>query len=135
MGFVWISGKKTAIIFPCATSTDRVFSLRKKLVKSYTWSIALCGAETWTLRKVDQKYVESFEILYWKKVEIIWGERRRKYSIESRRRRKISYIEGKIEGGIEVTGRRRRRRKHLLDDLKEMRGYWTLKEEALDRTV
>ena len=43
-------------------------------------------------------------------------------------------IEGKIEGGIEVTGRRRRRRKHLLDELKETRGYWKLKEEALDRT-
>jgi hypothetical protein len=35
-------------------------SLRKKLVKYYIWSIALYGAETWTLRKVDQKYVESF---------------------------------------------------------------------------
>jgi hypothetical protein len=30
-------------------------NLRKKLVKCYIWSIALCGAETWTLRKVDQK--------------------------------------------------------------------------------
>jgi hypothetical protein len=28
-------------------------------------------------------------------------------------------IEGKIEGRIEVTGRRGRRRKHLLDDLKD----------------
>jgi hypothetical protein len=37
-------------------------NLRKKLVKCYIWSIALCGAETWTLRKVDQKYLESFEI-------------------------------------------------------------------------
>jgi hypothetical protein len=35
-------------------------NLRKKLVKCYIWSIALCGAETWTLRKVDQKYLESF---------------------------------------------------------------------------
>jgi hypothetical protein len=26
------------------------------------WSIALYGAETWTLQKVDQKYLESFEI-------------------------------------------------------------------------
>jgi hypothetical protein len=24
-------------------------NLRKKLAKCYTWSIALCGAETWTL--------------------------------------------------------------------------------------
>jgi hypothetical protein len=43
-------------------------------------------------------------------------------------------VEGKIEGRLEVTGRRGRRRKQLLDDLKEKRGYWKLKEEALDRT-
>ena len=43
-------------------------------------------------------------------------------------------IEGKIKGGIEVTGRRGRRRKTLLDDLKERRGYSHLKEEALART-
>jgi hypothetical protein len=30
-------------------------NLSKKLVKCYIWSRALCGAETWTLRKVDQK--------------------------------------------------------------------------------
>jgi len=44
-------------------------------------------------------------------------------------------IEGKIKGGIEVTGRRGRRRRKLLDGLKERRGYSRLKEEALDRTV
>ena len=44
-------------------------------------------------------------------------------------------IEGKIQRGIEVTGRRGRRRRKLLDDLKERRGYSHLKEEALDRTI
>jgi hypothetical protein len=44
-------------------------------------------------------------------------------------------IEGKIKGGIEVTGRQGRRRKKLLDDLMERRGYSHLKEEALDRTM
>jgi hypothetical protein len=44
-------------------------------------------------------------------------------------------IEGKIEGRTEMTGRRGRRRKQLLDDLKEKRIYWKLKEEALDRTL
>jgi hypothetical protein len=34
-----------------------------------------------------------------------------------------------------MTGRRGRRRKQLLDDLKEKRRYWKLKEEALDHTV
>jgi hypothetical protein len=41
-------------------------------------------------------------------------------------------IEGKLEGRIEITGRRGRS-KQLLDDLKEKRRYW--KEEALDRTL
>jgi hypothetical protein len=44
-------------------------------------------------------------------------------------------IEGKIQGGIEVTGRQGRRRRKLLDDLKEKRGYSHLKGEALDRTI
>jgi hypothetical protein len=44
-------------------------------------------------------------------------------------------IKGKIQGGIEVIGRQGRRRRKLLDDLKEMRGYSHLNEEALDRTM
>jgi len=44
-------------------------------------------------------------------------------------------IEGKIKGGIKVTGRQGRRCRKLLDDLKEGRGYSHLKEEALDRTM
>jgi len=44
-------------------------------------------------------------------------------------------IEGKIQEGIEVTGRQGRRREKLLDDLKERRGYSHLKEEDLDRTM
>ena len=44
-------------------------------------------------------------------------------------------IEGKIKGQIEVTRRRGRRCKKLLDNLKDRRGYCRLKEEALDRTM
>jgi hypothetical protein len=40
-------------------------------------------------------------------------------------------IEGKLEARIEMTGRRGRRCKQLLDDLKEKRRCWKLKEEAL----
>jgi hypothetical protein len=43
-------------------------------------------------------------------------------------------IEGEIKRCIEVTGRRRRRRRKLLDVLKEMRGY-SYQEEALSRTM
>jgi hypothetical protein len=44
-------------------------------------------------------------------------------------------IEGAVEGRIQMTGRRGRRRKQLLDDLKEKRGYCKLEEEAVARTV
>jgi hypothetical protein len=44
-------------------------------------------------------------------------------------------IEGKLEDRIEMTGRRGRRRKQMLDDLEEKRRYWKLKEEALDLSV
>ena len=44
-------------------------------------------------------------------------------------------MEGKIKGEMEVTRRRGRIRKKLLDNLKDRRGYSHLKEEALDRTM
>ena len=40
-----------------------------------------------------------------------------------------------IEGRIEETGRRGRRHKQLLDDLKEERGYWKLTEAVLTHTL
>jgi hypothetical protein len=39
------------------------------------------------------------------------------------------------EERTEKMGRQRRRCKQVLDDLKETRGYWKLKEEALDRIL
>jgi hypothetical protein len=42
-------------------------NLRKKLVKCYIWSIALYGAETWTLWKANQKYLEGFEMWCWRR--------------------------------------------------------------------
>ena len=135
--------------------------LRKKLVKCYIWSIALYGAETWMLRAVDQKHLESFEMWCWRRMEkITWTDYMRNEEVLLRvkelrnilheiRKRKANWIghilrrncllqwviEGKIKGGKEVTGRRGRRRRKLLDDLKERRGYSHLKEEALDRTM
>ena len=44
-------------------------------MKCYSWSIALYGAETWTLRAVDQKQLESFEMWFWRMTEkIIWTD-------------------------------------------------------------
>ena len=45
-------------------------NLRKKLVKRYIWSMALYGAEALTLRAADQKYLESFLMWCWRRMEI-----------------------------------------------------------------
>jgi hypothetical protein len=117
----------------------------------------------WTLRRIDQKYLESFETWCWRRIEkIVWTDHVRNEEVLHRvkeernilhtctiKRREDNCIghilrrncllkrvfEGKLEGRVEMTGRRGRRRKHLLDDLRTKRTYWKLKEEALDRTL
>jgi len=99
--------------------------LRKKLVKCYILSTALYGAETWTLRAVDQKHLESFEMWCWRRMEkISWNDHVRNkdvlvrvkeqrnilYEIRKRKANWIGHIlhrncllqrviEGKIQGG------------------------------------
>jgi len=125
------------------------------------WSIALYGTETWTPQAVNQKHLESFEMWCWRRMEkISWTDHVRNeeellrdkeqrnilHEISKRKAKWIVHIlgrncllqrviEGKIKGGIEVTVRRGRRRRKLLDDLKERRGFSHLKEEALDCTM
>jgi hypothetical protein len=49
---------------------------KKENRKCYIWDMALYGAETWTFLKIDQIYVESFEMLCWIKMEkITWTQR------------------------------------------------------------
>jgi hypothetical protein len=142
-------------------SSKKDLELRKKLVKCYIWSTPLYGVETWTLRAVDQKHLERFETWCWRRMEkISWTDHVRNDEVLLRlkeqtnilhetSKRKANWIghilrrnclhqqviEGKLKGGIEVTGRRGRRHRKLLEDVKERRGYSHLKEEALDRTM
>ena len=121
-------------------------NLRKKILKCYIWSIALYGAETWTLRAADQKYMESSEMWCWRRMEkISWTDHVRNEEVLLRvneqrnirheiRKRKANWIdhilrrnfllkqviEGKIKREMEVTRIRGRRRKKLLDDLKDL---------------
>jgi hypothetical protein len=102
---------------------------RKIRVKCYIGNIILCGAETWTLWKVDQKYLESSEMWCWRMEKISWTDRVRNgevlHRVEEERnilhtvkRRKANWIgilrkncllehviEGKVEGKMEVTER------------------------------
>jgi Ni,Fe-hydrogenase maturation factor len=49
--------------------------MRKKLIKHYIWDIALYGAETGTVWRVDQKQLENFEMWRWRRMKkISWTE-------------------------------------------------------------
>ena len=121
--------------------------------------MALYGAEAWTLRAADQKYLESFEMWCWGRMEMSWTDHVRNEEVllkvnedrniphEIRKRKAIwighilhrnclfkQVIEGKIKGEIEVAGRQGRRRQKLLDDLKNRRGHSHLKDENHDCT-
>ena len=49
--------------------------MNKILMDGHIWSMALYGAETWTLRAADQKYLERFEMWCWRRMEkISWAD-------------------------------------------------------------
>jgi hypothetical protein len=99
----------------------------------------LYGAETWRLRKIYGKYLETFEVWYWRRMESSWtdcvryevlgvikGGRIILHTIKLRNANWIGHIlrencrlkditEGKIEG----MRRQERRRKRIQDDLNE----------------
>ena len=50
--------------------------LRKTLVKCFVWSVALYGAETWKLRRNEQKRLEALEMWIWRMMERIkWTDK------------------------------------------------------------
>ena len=52
--------------------------LRKRLVKSFVWSVTLYSAVTWTLRRNEQKRLEVFEMWIWRRMERIkWTDNKK----------------------------------------------------------
>ena len=100
---------------------------------------------------------KSFEMWCWRRMDKIMWEMKKYYLkpneqrniLHEIRKRKANWIghilrrncllkqviERKTKGEMEVRRRRGRRRRKLLDDLKDRMGYTHLKEEALDRTM
>lgn len=122
----------------------------------YIWSTALYGAQTWTILKVDQKYLGSFEMLCRRRMErISWTDCMKSEVLHTDKEERIiihtmkqgkenwichnfhrSYLlKHAIKGELKGMGRQERRSKHLFDDLKDVRQYWNLKQNVLDHTV
>ena len=96
-------------------------NLMKKLVKCYIWSMALYGAETWTLRAADQKYLESFEMWCWRRMEkISWTDHVRNEDVLLRANEKTNILHEIRKGKANWIGQILRRNcllKHLYPKL------------------
>jgi hypothetical protein len=52
-------------------------SIKKRIVKAVVWSVALYGAETWTLRKEDVRRLDALEMWLWRRMEkVSWKEKK-----------------------------------------------------------
>jgi hypothetical protein len=49
-------------------------------MKHFNWSAVLYSAETWGLRKINQKHTESFEMWCWR-MKISWTDHVRNESV------------------------------------------------------
>jgi len=50
---------------------------KKRLIKTYVWSVALYGSETWTINKKEKDMLEALEMWCWRKMQrISWTYRR-----------------------------------------------------------
>jgi len=81
--------------------------------------------------------------------EVLYGVKLKRSVLHAIKRRKAKWtghifrrkcllnqvIERKVQGRIEGTERRRRSLRQLLGNLREKRGYWKLKDDALYRTL
>jgi hypothetical protein len=94
-------------------------NLRKKLVKCYIRSIALYGAENWTFRQVDQKYLGSSEMWCWRRMEkISWTNRVRNEEVllrVSEQRNIIHKIKRRKDNWIGHILRRNCLLKHIIE--------------------
>ena len=76
--------------------------LRKKLVKCYIWSMALCGAKTWTLWAADKNYLGSFEMPCWRRMEkISWPDHVRNEEVLLRVNEQRDILHEKTEGYLD----------------------------------
>jgi len=130
-------------------------AVRKKIVKTVVWSVALYGAETWTLRKEEMRRLNALEMWLWRRMEkISWtdkktnefvleqvGETRKLVNVVMERKKKwIGHVlrsDGLLKEVMEgkMVGKRPRGRPRtgMLEELKEG-SYGDMKRRAEDRS-
>ena len=129
-------------------------TVKKKIIKTVVWSVALYASETWTLRKEEVSHIDVLEMWLWRRMErISWTEKKtnedvlrlvgeERTMVETIIRRKKNWI-GHIlrhdslfrdimEGKLKGRRARGRPRIGMLNELKEG-SFATMKRRAEDR--
>ena len=134
--------------------------LKIQLVKSLVWSVALYGAESWTLKQKDMKKIGSFELWVWRRMlQVSWKEKktnawiRQKVGISEEegllsqlkkrklskyghwKRRPESIVQATIEGEVEGKAKPGRRKTGWIDNIKAWTegGMASARERAVKR--
>ena len=130
--------------------------LRKRLVKCFVWSVVLYCAETWTLRRNEQKQLEAFEMWVWRRMECVnWTDkiknavvlerviegrlmleliRKRKRNWLGLWRRRNCLLKDALEGMVNGKKVRGRRRYQMIDNIMINGLYEDTKRKA-EKTV
>jgi hypothetical protein len=128
--------------------------VKKRLIKSLIWPVALYGCETWSLRKKEIDRLRAFEMWIWRRMEKVkWEDKKtneevltavgeERCLVETVVKRKKNWIghivrgEGllklALEGRMEGKRKRGRPRMGMIDELKEG-SYVSMKRSAEDR--
>lgn len=57
-------------------------NIDKRPIKTYFWSKALYGCETWVINEIKRKVLETFEICYCRRMQnISWKKRKRNQDV------------------------------------------------------
>ena len=128
--------------------------LKKRMIKTLVWPVALYGSETWAMKKEVRDRLEAFEMWIWRRMEkiswkdlktneevlrLVGEERNLVKTIEKRKKNWIGHIvRGNgllklvLEGRMEGKRPRGRPRIGMIDELKEG-SYVNMKRRAEDR--
>ena len=124
-------------------------------MKCFVWSVAFYGAETWTLRRSEEKRIEAFEMWIWRRMERVkWTDRIRNEAVLERvgeermmlkliRKRKRNWLghwmrrkcllKDALEGMVNERRVRGRIRYQMVDDIEICGSYAETKRKAENR--
>ena len=63
-------------------SRDITLPTKVRLVKAMVFPVAMCGCESWTVKKAERQRIDAFELWCWRRLlRVPWTARRSKQSI------------------------------------------------------